>query len=106
MAFSSVSVTVAIFCLVAPNAPLCLSVVTMPLIYTYLHIQEVTTDPYIYLKRGKWCIIGYQFTCTWKTISVTYLWNTFTDATNLIRYEVKSASRKMTHAFGKITSVE
>lgn len=40
-----------------------------------------------------------------KCIFVTYLWNRFTDAMNLIRYEMKSASRNMTHAFGKITSV-
>lgn len=33
MAFSSVSVTLAIFRLVAPNMPLCLSAVTMQLIY-------------------------------------------------------------------------
>ena len=36
---------------------------------------------------------------------VMYLWNGFADAVNLIRYEVKSASRNMTNAFGKITSV-
>lgn len=34
-----------------------------------------------------------------------YLCHVFTDAPDLIRYEVKSASRNMTNAFGKITSV-
>lgn len=38
-------------------------------------------------------------------IFVTYLWQSFTDSMSFIRYEVKSASRNVTHAFGKITSV-
>lgn len=107
MAFSSVSLTLAIFCLVASNAPLCLSVVTIQLIYTYLHIQEVTAEIYIYFKRGKiiHCWLSVYMHLDEKCIFVTYLWNTFTDAMNFVRYEVKSASRNMTHAFGKITSV-
>lgn len=42
LAFSSVSPTLAIFCLVASNVALCLSAVTTQLIYIYLHIQEMT----------------------------------------------------------------
>lgn len=34
-----------------------------------------------------------------------YLWQSFTDSMSFIRYEVKSASRNLTHAFGKITIV-
>ncbi len=63
MSFSSVSPTPTIFCLVAPNMPLCLSAVTTQLIYIYLHIQEVTTENCIYFKRAeKLYISGYLFT--------------------------------------------
>lgn len=107
MAFSSVSLTLAIFCLVAPNAPLCLSAVTIQLIYTYLHIQgSDSTDVYL-LKGGKnyTLLVISLYAPGKKVYFVTYLWNRFTDAMNFIRYEVKSASRNMTNAFGKITSV-
>lgn len=53
MAFSSVSPTLAIFCLVAPNVPLCLSAVTTQLIYIYLHIQKAAAQNYIYLIEQK-----------------------------------------------------
>lgn len=48
---------------------------------------------------------GYLFAKGTKCICVRNLWNRFTDAMNLIGYGVKSASRNVTNAFGKITSV-
>lgn len=46
------SPTLAIFCLVAPNMPLCISAVRTQLIYIRLHLLEVTTENYIYFKRA------------------------------------------------------
>lgn len=64
-------------------------------------MQEVTTDNYIYFKRAKRCTLA-GICCVFFAM---YLWKRFTDAMNFIRYEVKSASRNVTNAFGKITSV-
>lgn len=51
MVFSSVSLTLAIFCLVDPNVPLCLSAATIELIYVYLPNQEVKAKMYVYIRR-------------------------------------------------------
>lgn len=106
MAFSSVSPTLAIFCLVAPNVPLCLSAVTTQLIYIYLQIQEMTAENYTYFKRRKLYISCYLL---WMWFSVfvcaIHLRRSVTQhMLRLIRCAVKSASRNMTNAFGKITS--
>lgn len=106
MALSSVSPTLAIFCLVASNVLLCLSAVTKELIYVHLQIQELTVENYIYFKRAKKKELSFYPHVEEKRESLrVYLSCIFTDAMSFIRYEVKSASRNMTNAFGNITSV-
>lgn len=109
MAFSSVSPTLAIFCLVAPNVPLCLSAVTTQLIYIYLQIQEVTAENYTYFKGNYTLVViccECEFFCVCARVCDLPMPQLhITHAMTFIRYEVKSASRNMTNAFGKITSV-
>lgn len=81
MAFSSVSPTLAIFCLVAPNVLLCLSAVTTQLIYIYLQIQEVTAENYIYFKGNYTLLViccECEFFCVCARACVIYLCRSFT----------------------------
>lgn len=78
------SPTLAIFCLVAPNMPLCISAVRTQLIYIRLHLLEVTTENYIYFKRADIthqrlfvCRRGKKKNKKGVYFLVMYLWNGF-----------------------------